>query len=466
MEAILLFVQDILSTPAIFVGIIAMIGLLLQKSNVPTIIKGTIKTILGFMVLSAGSTVITEALTPFGDLFGLAFGLHGVVPNNEAFIAYGLADFAVETASIFALGMLANIVLARFSSMKCIFLSGHISLYFACMFAIILSVAGLSGWQLILAGSLLLGFVMAFLPTVMRPYMEKLTGDDSLGIAHSATVCYWLSAKIGEIIGKRAAKKGEEVTSAEDINFPQSISFLRDSSISIALVMVACYLIVTGIGVVAYPAEAAAILNDQNWIVFAATQGIMFSAGVYVVLAGVRLVIAEIVPAFKGISEKLVPSAVPAIDCPAVFPFAPNAVLIGFISSFVGGVIAMLALVAMGQAGLAVSVVLPGVMVHFFCGATSGVFGNIEGGVKGAVAGGFIHGLLQTFLVAGLLPVMGSFGFANTSFSDADEALAGIVLGNASGVLGGNILLVLIVVLFCAPIVYTLATGRGKAQEA
>ena len=42
------------------------------------------------------------------------------------------------------------------------------------------------------------------------------------------------------------------------------------------------------------------------------------------------MVIAEIVPAFKGISDKLVPNARPALDCPVVFPYAPNAVPVSY----------------------------------------------------------------------------------------------------------------------------------------
>ena len=46
---------------------------------------------------------------------------------------------------------------------------------------------------------------------------------------------------------------------------------------------------------------------------------------------------------------KLVPNAKPALDCPVVFPYAPNAVLIGFLSSFVGGLVGMGILIAMGS---------------------------------------------------------------------------------------------------------------------
>ncbi len=80
-----------------------------------------------------------------------------------------------------------------------------------------------------------------------------------------------------------------------------------------------------------------------------------FCCGVYIILAGVRMVIAEIVPAFKGIADKLVKDAKPALDCPTVFPFAPNAVIVGFLASFVAGPVSMFLCPLFG-----LSVIVPG----------------------------------------------------------------------------------------------------------
>ena len=60
-----------------------------------------------------------------------------------------------------------------------------------------------------------------------------------------------------------------------------------------------------------------------------------------VLIYGVRQFIAEITAAFVAISEKYIPNSKPAVDCPAIFPFAPTAVLVGFIGSFLGGLAAM-----------------------------------------------------------------------------------------------------------------------------
>ena len=457
MFTVLNFIQQVLSTPAIFVGLIALLGLLLQKKDAQTCFKGTIKTILGFVVLNAGASVVQEAIIPFGNLFQIAFGVEGVVPNNEAITSLGLTDFAVQTASIFALGMCFNIILARFSKLKYIFLTGHHALYMSCLIAILMSIAGLNGPMLIVTGAMLLGLVMAIFPALMQPTIRKITGDDSLALGHFGSGCYWLSAQIGKVFGC-----DEQTTTTEDINFPQGLSFLRENTISIAIAMFLCYIIVAAVAVFKVPMEAAEIFGGDNWVLYSILKSITFSAGIYIVLAGVRMLINEIVPAFKGISEKLVPNAKPALDCPIVFPYAPNAVLIGFFCSFAGGIAALAVLALMGHAGLSVAMILPGAVLHFFCGATAGVCGNATGGLKGCVAGAFVHGVIATFLAAGLYPILGAMGFANTTFSDTDFTLVGIVFGNLMKIVSGNILMVIVVILFILPIAYNYTIGREK----
>ncbi|MBQ9321869.1 MAG: PTS ascorbate transporter subunit IIC, partial [Eubacterium sp.] len=455
MLRVLTFIQQILSTPAIFVGLIALLGLLLQKKDAQTCVKGTIKTILGFIVLNAGADVVQKAIIPFGDLFQLAFHVEGVVPNNEAITSLALSQFAVQTASIFAMGMCFNILLARFSKLKYIFLTGHHALYMSCLVAALTQIAGLAGIQQIVTGALLLGLVMAVFPALMQPTMREITEDDSLALGHFGSGCYWLSAKIGKLFGKN-----DDTTTTEDVNFPQGLSFLRENTISIALAMFVCYIVVAGVANFSSPAEAAEIFDGSNWVLYSIINSITFSAGIYVVLAGVRMLINEIVPAFKGISEKLVPNAKPALDCPIVFPFAPNAVLIGFFCSFIGGIVAMGILALMGHAGLAVAIILPGAVLHFFCGATAGVCGNATGGLKGCVAGAFVHGIIATFLAAGLYPVLGALGFANTTFSDTDFTLVGIIFGNLVRFVNGNTFTVIVLVLFLIPIVWNYTVGR------
>ncbi|EBQ2614495.1 PTS ascorbate transporter subunit IIC, partial [Salmonella enterica] len=185
---------------------------------------------------------------------------------------------------------------------------------------------------------------------------------------------------------------------------------------------------------------------------------ITFAAGVFIILQGVRLILAEIVPAFTGFSEKLVPNARPALDCPVVYPYAPNAVLIGFLFSFLGGLVGLFLL---GQMKLVL--ILPGVVPHFFTGATAGVFGNATGGRRGAMIGAFANGLLITFLPVLLLPVLGAIGFANTTFSDADFGVIGILLGNLARYLSPMAITGLVVALFALLVAYNVLAKNKKA---
>lgn len=469
------FIINILSTPAILVGLLALIGLALQKKPIEEITKGTAKTIVGFLVLTAGAGFLQSgSLNAFGDIFNYAFGMQGVIPNNEAIVSLGLKQFATDTAYIMCIGMIANIIMARFSRMNFIFLTGHHTLYMACMIAVILNVGGLTGFQLWFGGGLILGLMMVLAPAITQSTMQKIVKTDALAFGHFGSFGYWFAAQVG--------KKFKGSKSTEEINFPQRISFLRDTTVSIGLTMVIFFLLITGIAVskgileadpqtilATYP-NLGGLLNvgaetQTHWAVWSITSGLSFAGGVYIILSGVRLIIGEIVPAFRGIAEKLVPNAKPAIDCPVVYPYAPNAVLIGFLVSFLGGIIGLVALGIIDKTLIPVALILPGVVPHFFCGATAGVFANAEGGIKGCLVGSFLHGLLITFLPAICMPVMGALNFANCTFSDSDFSMLGIILGNIAQFIQNGGLFVLCIVFFMIPILYNFIAPKKIKNE-
>ncbi|WP_423478961.1 PTS ascorbate transporter subunit IIC [Priestia megaterium] len=409
-----LIMKDILGTPAILVGLFALIGLLLQKKKSADIVSGTLKTIMGFLILGAGANILIASLEAFGKMFNKAFSVEGIIPNNEAIVAVAQQTFGTETAMIMLLGMIVNIIIARITKFKYIFLTGHHTMFMACLIAAILSTGGLTGAPLVLIGALLLGILMVLFPALLQPYVREITGSNDIAVGHFGSLGYLVAGFIGKRVGNR-----EKTT--EEIKVPQSLGFLRDTSVSVSLTMTVLFIVVA---LFAGPAFIETKLSGgQNFIVYSLIQAITFAAGVYVVLAGVRMLLVEIVPAFKGIADKAVPNAIPALDCPTVFPFAPNAVVIGFFSSFIAGLISMFFLPLFG-----LSIIVPGLVPHFFTGAAAGVFGNATGGRRGAVVGSFANGILISFLPAILLPVLASLGFKGTTFGDSDFSAVGILL--------------------------------------
>lgn len=451
MGGILKVVVDFLSEPAVLIGLIVLVGLILQKKPTDAIIKATLKAMVGFVVISAAASVIVGSLQPFGAMFEAGFNISGVIPNNEAVVAMAMDKFGTNTALIMTFGMIVNIIIARFTKYKYIFLTGHHTLFMACMIAVILGSAGMSGPHLIFTGSLALGLIMILSPAVLQPFMKKITGNDSVALGHFSGIGYAISAIIGKLVGKGSK-------STEEMKVPKSLSFLRDSVVSISLTMLVLYV---AVAVAAGPEFVETKLSGgKNFIVYSMIQALTFAAGFILIQNGVRLVLNEIVPAFKGISNKLVPNSKPALDCPIVFPYAQNAVLIGFIFSFLGGVVSMLVLGALGLV-----IIIPGVVPHFFTGATAAVFGNATGGRRGAMIGSFVNGVIISFLPVALLPVLGNLGFANSTFSDGDFGVVGIVLGKLQEFIGGTGLTATLLGIVVIMIILTLVSNKKEAQK-
>ena len=69
------FFLELLQTPAVVLAFVSLIGLVVQKRGFSFVLSGTVKTALGYLVLSAGSSLIVTEILPFVGLFQSVFGL-------------------------------------------------------------------------------------------------------------------------------------------------------------------------------------------------------------------------------------------------------------------------------------------------------------------------------------------------------------------------------------------------------
>lgn len=417
MNGILNFFVSVATTPALLVGLIALLGLWLQKKPATKIVEGTIKTFVGFLVLVGGAGILVSSLNPFASMFKFALHVQGVVPSNEAVVAIALQQYGTTTALIMLTGMIVNVLLARFTKFKYIFLTGQAMLYMSCLTAVVLISTGMKVnlWTIILGG-IFEGTLLTVTPAICQPFMRKITGGNQVAMGHTGNIGYATAGLMGKWFGD-ASK------STEHIKFPKTLGFLRDSTVSVTLVMGIVYLI---LAIITGPQFIETKLSsDTNYLVYSITQAGTFAAGFYVVLAGVRMILGEIIPAFQGIATRVVPNAKPALDVPIIFPYAQNAILIGFFVSFIVGTLSMFVMVA-----LKTVVIIPGVVGHFFCGAASGIYGNATGGRRGAVIGAAVNSLLISWLPLFILPLLGNLKLAASTFADTDYLFGGILLGN------------------------------------
>ncbi|AGU84113.1 PTS ascorbate transporter subunit IIC [Streptococcus anginosus] len=446
MNGVLTFLQNILSEPAFLMGLIAFVGLVALRTSSHKVLTGTLGPILGYLMLAAGATVIQQNLAPLATLIDQGFGITGVVPNNEAVTSVAQKILGVETMSILIVGLVLNILFARFTRFKYIFLTGHHSFFMACLLSAVLGAIGFKGMALVAVGGFILGAWSAISPAIGQKYTLKVTDGDEIAMGHFGSLGYYLSAWIGSKVGKNSP-------STEELHISEKWSFLRNTTISTGLVMVVFYLIAVVACLINNPKTVTELAAGKNPFIFAIVGGLTFAVGVAIVYAGVRMILADLIPAFQGIAMKLIPNAVPAVDCAVFFPYAPTAVILGFAFSFLGGLLGMFVLGAIGGV-----LIVPGMVPHFFCGATAGIFGNATGGRRGAILGSFVNGLFLAFLPATLLPVLGKLGFANTTFGDFDFGVFGILLGNVGnsiGQIGVYLIVAVLVVVLLLPSIIT-----------
>ncbi|MEF9962621.1 MAG: PTS ascorbate transporter subunit IIC [Erysipelotrichaceae bacterium] len=411
-------INNIFRNPPVLLGLIAAIGLLLQRKNISEVIKGAFMAAFGMVILNAGVNMLIGAILPINSAFQALSGATAVEGLNDVtFTASYGGDIGL--AMFFGLGL--HLLIARFTPIKTIFLTGHMLWWFPFIFIAAGVEAGLKDVPLIAFGAITSALYWSIMPWVLRKYVWSVTGDESFTLGHP-TGCLSL------VSGFVAKHLGNKEKSTEDINLPKGLSFFREISITGGAVIFIMFVVV-GLLV------PASLAKGENVFIMAITQGLNFGAGLIIMLQGVRMLINQIVPAFKGISEKLVPNALPALDCPIIFNYKPNAVLIGFVTAMITSTILVLICNSMNVFNV---MLIPLVITSFFeCGAAA-VIGEGQGGLRGSIIGTVVAAVLMVALV-GFSAIIYSGTIQNWMliFGGNDLSLFGIIAKFIGGLFAG-----------------------------
>lgn len=372
----------ILKNPPVLLGLIATLGLIIQGKSISDVIKGGLTAAFGMVILSAGVDMLVGAIAPINTAFSESLSSGAVTEglNDASFTAAHGGDVGLAMF----LGLIIHLLIARFTKIKTIFLTGHMIWWFPFIFVAAGVEGGLSGVSLIIFGAILSALYWSFMPWIMRKYVWDATGDDSFLIGHPTGILSLVSGFVAKRVGNKSK-------STEDLNVPKGLSFFREISITGGLVIMVMYIIV---GLII----PSLVDENNNLFMMAVQQGLSFGAGLLIMLYGVRMLINQIIPAFQGISEKVIPDAIPAFDCPILFNYKPNAVIIGFVVAMITSTLLIILSNSLNIFGV---ILVPLVITSFFeCGAAA-VIGEGQGGLRGAILG-TISGAIVMVAVMGI----------------------------------------------------------------
>ena len=425
MEVMMYLIRNVFSQAVFIIGIVVIVGMAAQKKTWDQILPSVIKTMIGFTMINVGGQTLGVSLLPLQTMITKIFNLPEIPVDIGAAQSESLSGIGTEMALIFALGFVVNLLLARFTRFKYVHLSAHVSFFYAGLIAALLKFGtSLSFVPLVAVGAVLLGFYMTFSCAYVALFMKEVKGGEGFTLAHSSSVGILISSMLAKAFGNKEHD-------LENINVPKKLNFLREMTISLTIVMTILFLAISLLSGPSWALEN--VTGGQDILVFSFLKGLSFGMWITVIITGVRMMLSEIIAAFHGIANKIIPNSVPGLDIPLLFPNYPNSVILGFLTSLIAGLLGMMVL---GLLNYPV-VVFPALIPTFFTGAVTAIFGNAHGGRRGAIIGSFVNGLILIFGQALLLPMIGTYAPIMRILSETDYSFYGPILGWILRMFGG-----------------------------
>lgn len=394
-------VNNILTQPAYFIGFIVLIGYILLKRPWYDSLSGFVKATVGYFILAVGSGGLVSTFRPI--LVGLKerFNLSAMVIDpyfGQNAVQAAMENIGKSFSQVMILLLVAfvvNILLVRFqkiTKLRSVFTTGHVQMQQAAIafWLVFFCFPELGETPILIIMAVLLGLYWAVGSDLTIKPTQELTDGAGFALAHQQMFGVYFMSKLAAVIGKRS-KSSKKL---EDIELPGWLSIFNDNMVSTSILMTLFFggiLLVLGKD---YLIGAEFMKPDQSFFFYILTVSFHFAVYLAILQLGVRTFVGELTVSFQGISNRILPGAVPGIDCAAVFGFgSPNAITIGFLAGALGQFVAIALLILFKSP----TIVIAGFVPVFFDNATIGVYANNKGGIVAAIVCPFISGLIQVF---------------------------------------------------------------------
>ncbi len=404
------------------IGFITMIGYILLKKKWYDVLGGTLKAIIGMLILNVGSGGLVSTFRPIlaglKDRFNLTatvidpyFGQNAVTAGVEETFGAGFSQVMV----LLLIAFIVNILLVRFNKItKCrsLFTTGHVQVqqaataYWLILFALPqLWQGGIKTVPMMIVMSVILGAYWAVGSNLTVKPMQELTDGAGFAIAHQQMFGIRLGYILADkLFGTNGGKRKKEIKKVGDMQLPGFFSIFNENMVCTAILMTVFFGIIMVVIGMPFFINAGSLKEGANvgdFIMHILTTCLNFAVYLAILQLGVRTFVTELTASFQGIADKLLPASVPGVDCAVCYGFGDaNAVTFGFLAGLTGQLIAIVALIIFKSPVLIVCGFVP----VFFDNATIGLVANEKGGLKACLCIPFLSGLIQVFgsaLIAG-----------------------------------------------------------------
>lgn len=393
------FAANILTQPAFLIGFIVLLGYVLLKKPLYESIAGFLKATVGYLILTVGSGGLVNNFRPI--LVGLKerfdldamvidpyFGQNAVTAGIEETFGRTFSD----TMILLLIAFVMNILLVRFkkyTKLRAVFTTGNVQIQQAAtaFWILLFCFPDLGQIQILLIMGLILGCYWAVGSNLTVDITQDLTEGAGFAIAHQQMFGVYIFARLSEKM-----KKDKNNRKLEDVQLPGFLSIFNENMVATSILMLFFFGIILVVLGPAYLIEAGFMVEGQSFFFYILQTALYFAVYLAILQLGVRTFVSELTESFQGISNTLLPGAVPGIDVAATFGFgSPNAVTIGFLFGALGQFITIGLLILFKSP----VIVIAGFIPLFFDNAVIAVYANNRGGFKAACIFPFISGVIQ-----------------------------------------------------------------------